>query len=182
MLLELADVLGPCDRRDAATADHSPLWFLDAMSRYVAETELAGGMDTQTAQLFHNQFTDLEEAMCGCERIKTTPVPFAVTSHLRTIIAIWIVLLPLALYASTGWWALFITFLVSYVVIGIEHVATECEMPFEHNGNSLALGRLCDTVRANVLEILERSRNETKVLALTAPRPVWHGLCKDELA
>ena len=98
MLLELADVLGPCDRRDAATADHSPLWFLDAMSRYfaarilrasvarifrmgptlgrdlrrpngdvvhryVAETELAGGMDTQTAQLFHNQFTDLEEAM-----------------------------------------------------------------------------------------------------------------------
>ena len=37
-------------------------------------------------------------------------------------------------------------------------------------------------VRANVLEILERSRNETKVLSLTAPRPVWHGLCNDELA
>mmetsp|Transcript_17628 Transcript_17628/g.54970 ORF Transcript_17628/g.54970 Transcript_17628/m.54970 type:complete len:288 (-) Transcript_17628:121-984(-) len=55
MLLELADVLGPCDRRDAATAKHPPLWFLDALSRYVAETEAAGGMDSQQAQNFHDQ-------------------------------------------------------------------------------------------------------------------------------
>lgn len=55
MLLELADVLGPCDRRDAATAKHPPLWFLDALSRYVAETEAAGGMDSQQAQCFHDQ-------------------------------------------------------------------------------------------------------------------------------
>jgi len=129
-----------------------------------------------------HRFTILEEAMCGCEKIKKTPIPFAITSHLRTISVIFFLLLPLALYGTVGMYALLVNFVVSYVVIGIEQVATECEMPFEHNGNSLALGRLCDTVRANVFEILERSRNETKVLALTAPRPVWHGLCKDELA
>ena len=49
MLLELADVLGPCDRRDAATADHSPLWFLDAMSRYFAAPILSDSV----ARIFH---------------------------------------------------------------------------------------------------------------------------------
>jgi len=182
MLLELADVLGPCDRRDAAAAQHSPLWCLDALSKYVADTKRQGGMDSNEAAYFHEQFAVLEFAMSSCEKVKRTPVPFAITSHLRTSLSIWVVLLPIALFGTVQWYSIPCTFVVSYIVIGVEHVATEVEAPFTHDRNSLPLGQMCDMVRANVFEVLERSRNEAAVLSLTAPRPVWHGLCEDELS
>ena len=180
-------------------------------------------------------------------------MPFAITSHLRTSLSIWVVLLPIALFGTVQWYFAARIFVegrgataavtwifrgdetrrrsgrdvdirsrparasgtpfrarsscgrgagrldrsrrrrdadprtpprsqVSYIVIGVEHVATEVEAPFTHDRNSLPLGQMCDMVRANVFEVLERSRNEAAVLSLTAPRPVWHGLCEDELS
>ena len=68
---------------------------------------------------------------CGaCERIRSTPMPFAYAVHLRRVLIVYCLTLPLALVKDFGWSTIPATLLISYGLFGIEEIGVEIEDPF----------------------------------------------------
>ena len=97
------------------------------------------------------QFNEITGA---CERIKTTPIPFSYRTFLKIFILIYTLLLPFAYAHSLGYYAVPVTMLEFFVLIGLESLAEEIEDPFENNSNDLPTYTISTVIKNNVYEIL----------------------------
>jgi putative membrane protein len=87
----------------------------------------------------------------ACERIQTTPLPFAYMVHLRRALIVYCYSLPFALVDDFHWVAVPLTLLVAYVFFGIEEIGVEIEGPFGTDENDLPLERFCERIEIDVL-------------------------------
>jgi putative membrane protein len=93
--------------------------------------------------------------ICGsCERIKTSPVPLSYRALLRHGTVLYIATAPWFLTSEYGYWATLVVALMTYFLLGIELTAEDVEDPFGKDGDDLALGRFCETIRKSTEEIL----------------------------
>lgn len=91
---------------------------------------------------------------CGaCERIRSTPLPFAYAVHLRRALIVYCFSLPLALVQKYGWETVPVTLMISYVLFGIEEIGVEIEDPFGEDTNDLPLEKICETIEQNLLAL-----------------------------
>lgn len=108
--------------------------------------------------VFHQQMSEqiniLFAAYGAMERIKLTPLPFAYTVHLRSILFIYLILWNMISVAKYEWVSLPFLFLINWSLLGIEAAAVECESPFEFNPNHLTLGKASATVSRNIGQAL----------------------------
>jgi ion channel-forming bestrophin family protein len=88
----------------------------------------------------------------ACERIQSTPLPFAYMVHLRRGLLMYCYTLPFALVTQFGWEAVPLTFLVAYIFFGIEEIGVEIEGPFGTDENDLPLERFCERIEIDVLD------------------------------
>ena len=95
----------------------------------------------------------LVDYLGGCERIATTPLPFAYMVHLRRVMIVYCFTLPFALVDSFGWLTVPAILGVAYTFFGIEEIGVEIENPFGNDLNDLALEELCGKIAKNVLAI-----------------------------
>ena len=90
----------------------------------------------------------------SCERIRSTPMPFAYMVHLRRALILYCYTLPLALAETYGWATIVATLLISYVFFGIEEIGVEIEDPFGNDENDLPLEKLCELIDRNLQGLL----------------------------
>jgi ion channel-forming bestrophin family protein len=91
---------------------------------------------------------------CGaCERIRSTPLPFAYAVHLRRALIGYCFTLPLALVQKYGWETVPVTLMISYILFGIEEIGVEIEDPFGADVNDLPLSAICETIEQNLGEV-----------------------------
>lgn len=57
----------------------------------------AGKLSDMEVYAFQNDLGLLEDQMGACERVLRTPLPFIYVVHLRTVLALWLLTLPLAM-------------------------------------------------------------------------------------
>ena len=86
-------------------------------------------------------------AMETCERIFASPVPLVYTRHTARFLSVWLLLLPLGLWASfNDTWNHIGTIpaatITAILLFGIEELAVQLEEPF----SILPLEKLCDGV------------------------------------
>ncbi|ABL72082.1 bestrophin family protein [Paracoccus denitrificans] len=101
----------------------------------------------------------LSAAQAACERIASTPVPFAYSLLLHRTALVFCLLLPFALAGALGWWTLLPVLLVAYTFFGLDALSHQLEDPFGGSPNALPL----DVMRQNI----EREMMD----ALSGPRP-----------
>ncbi len=99
---------------------------------------------------FESQIQLLIDILGGCERIQSTPLPFAYVVHLRRAVILYCATLPFGLVADFGWWSVVGTLFVSFVFFGIEDIGVEIENPFGDDDNDLPLERYCRTIARDV--------------------------------
>lgn len=93
---------------------------------------------------------------CGaCERIRSTPLPFAYAVHLRRALIVYCFTLPLALVQKYGWETIPATLMIAYVLFGIEEIGVEIEDPFGTDVNDLPLKSICETIEQNLAEVAD---------------------------
>jgi ion channel-forming bestrophin family protein len=145
----------PAADADALThAQHAPLAVAVAMSRAVIDGQRRGLItDVQQSVIEHNVQV-LIDCIGACERIRRTPLPFAYVVHLRRALAVYCGTLPMALVHAFGWLTVPVTFLVAYVLLGIEEIGVEIEEPFGTDDNDLPLDRFCSTIEQNLRALL----------------------------
>ncbi len=115
------------------------------------QDNIVSDADLITIRLYHQALLDVTGS---CERIRKTPIPFSYSFFIKLFITIYVLLVPLLLVETYGYFAILATTLTAYALIGIEMIGDEIEEPFGLDCNDLPLNQIAQTIRRNMHEIL----------------------------
>jgi putative membrane protein len=107
----------------------------------------------QTLWMLDAQVNGLAEAVGGCERIASTPIPYPYAVLLHRTIYVYCFLLPFGLVHAIGGATPVISVFVAYTLFALEAIAQEIGDPFGVQPNSLALESMCRTIERSVLDL-----------------------------
>ncbi|RUT07122.1 hypothetical protein DSM106972_023830 [Dulcicalothrix desertica PCC 7102] len=152
--LELAPLMSSFQYHQLKDVNHPPLeislWIGDYLqSRYQRQQVNIFQLNT-----LHELIDKLVDILGGCERILKTPVPLIYTITLKTLLVIYLLLLPWELVNGLTWWTSPILGFISFIVLGIDEIGSEIEEPFGHDPNDLPLDVICNTMKRNVEDLI----------------------------
>ncbi|MCC8952831.1 bestrophin family protein [Bradyrhizobium sp. Pear77] len=104
--------------------------------------------------VLEGQLSALSDVQGGCERIASTPVPFAYSLLLHRTALIFCVTLPFALAGSLDWWTLLPVLLVAYTFFGLDALGHQLEDPFGLEPNALPLDAMRRMIEREILFLL----------------------------
>lgn len=139
--------------RSAADSLNPPLLIAREMSAWTATALASERLIPEVGKVIEGYIGELLDHQGACERILKTPVPFAYTVHIRQLLTIYLLSLPLVLVPETGWWSLPAMAFISFGLLGIEEAGVEIEDPFGTDANDLPLEAICETIRRDVMEV-----------------------------
>lgn len=99
------------------------------------------------------QIDEIFNVIGGCERIKSTPIPFVYSVLLHRTVYIYCLFLPFGLVDIISYATPFITVFLSYTLFALESIASELADPFACSPNSLPLDAMTRTIERTVLEL-----------------------------
>ena len=101
-----------------------------------------------------NRMNAIASVQAACERIKSTPLPFAYTLLIHRSVYLFCVLLPFALAPQLGWGTPVIVAFISYTFFGLDAIGDDLAEPFAPADNSLPLKALVRTVERELMDFL----------------------------
>lgn len=107
----------------------------------------------QVLWMMDAQLNALSNAVGGCERIASTPIPYPYAVLLHRTIYIYCFLLPFGLVHAIGAATPVMAVFVAYTLFALEAIAQEIGEPFGSAPNSLALEAMCRTIERSLLEL-----------------------------
>ncbi|KVZ35049.1 bestrophin family protein [Burkholderia ubonensis] len=150
---DLMRVLGRA-RTDALSGKvYKPVALLDEIRGNLARMPARAPDAGTTRWMVDEQINRLGNAVGGCERIASTPIPFAYSVLLHRTVYAYCVLLPFGLVDSTEFFTPLICVFISYTLIALEAIANEVAEPFSTAPNALALDAMARTIERSVLEL-----------------------------
>ncbi|KVP91899.1 hypothetical protein WJ96_17395 [Burkholderia ubonensis] len=150
---DLTRVLGRTHTDALSGKVYKPVALLDEIRGNLARM-LARAPDAGTTRwMVDEQINRLGNAVGGCERIASTPIPFAYSVLLHRTVYAYCVLLPFGLVDSTEFFTPLICVFIAYTLIALEAIANEVAEPFSTAPNALALDAMARTIERSVLEL-----------------------------
>ena len=153
-LSEIEDVEG--FKEQCADGKHVPNLMIQLLYRKTKSLFDAGHISGDELIVIDKELKSFFDIMGACERIKNTPIPFSYSIFLKKFIFFYIVTLPIGFVAYFEYWAIPISVFVFYVLVSLEIIAEEIEMPFGRDPNDLPTQKLADMIRGNVNEIFAK--------------------------
>ncbi|WP_308417185.1 bestrophin family protein [Chitiniphilus shinanonensis] len=138
-----------------AAAQFAPAMLLRELGLWLAEERAAGRLSDILWQSLDANLDRLSDILGSCERIASTPLPYAYSVLLHRTIYLYCSLLPLGLVDSIGLLTPLISVFVAYTFMALESIAGELETPFGTEPNDLALDAICRTVERTLLEMTD---------------------------
>ncbi|MDG1873619.1 MAG: bestrophin family ion channel [Mariniblastus sp.] len=136
-----------------ADQQHVPNLMIQSLYRKTKSLVDSGHLSGDELIVVDKELKSFFDIMGACERIKNTPIPFSYSIFLKKFIFFYIVTLPIGFVAYFEYWAIPISVFVFYVLVSLEIIAEEIEMPFGRDANDLPTQKLADMMRRNVNEI-----------------------------
>lgn len=143
------ETLASCD-----AGRNRPEIILRMLSSKLAQARRNGVLSDIQYQLLEQSVGEMGAVQAACERIATTPVPFAYTLLLHRTAYLFCFLLPFGLIDALGSGMPVMTVLVAYTFFGLDALAGELEQPFGERPNHLPIGALATTIEINLREAL----------------------------
>ena len=109
-----------------------------------------------------------------CERIKATPIPYSYSFFIKCYIIIFIMIMPVVLVDSCGWWMVPVTMIGAYAMLGLEMIGNEIENPFGYDSNDLPITQLSNKIRVSVHDLLGVELPAEKKALASVPYSVVH--------
>lgn len=120
-------------------------WLADQRAKGLISDLLYNGMD--------NNLNELSHILGGCERISTTPIPFAYSLIVHRTVYLFCTLLPFALVADLHYMTPLVSVFISYTFLSLESLAEELEDPFGTSANDLPLNAICNHIERTLCEM-----------------------------
>jgi putative membrane protein len=145
------------DSKNGAASPNPTDAVLRDLGLQCVELTRSGCIDSIHYSVLELRLTSLSAIQAGCERIKTTPLPFAYSLMLHRTATIFCLLLPFALVGGLGWWMPIPVLVVAYTFFGLDALGDQLEDPFGDDPNDLPLQALCRVVEREMLAALGRT-------------------------
>lgn len=137
-----------------ADAPGKPGLILLYLHRLNASLRHSGSIDQWQWQSIDRNLDALSDVVGGCERIRSTPIPFTYRVLLNRTVTIYCMLLPIGLTTSIGWLTPMIAVFIAYTYMALDVLGEELEEPFGKEGNDLPLTALCHGIESAVCDML----------------------------
>lgn len=137
---------------DIMTRDYKPVHVLRLLSARLVAWHRAGRMSDILFDSCQRHVDGLGAALGGCERIATTPIPYAYNVLLHRTVYFYSALLPFGLVDSIGVATPVISVFIAYTFMALDALASELENPFGEEANDLPLAALSITIERSVRE------------------------------
>mmetsp|Transcript_8461 Transcript_8461/g.20368 ORF Transcript_8461/g.20368 Transcript_8461/m.20368 type:complete len:446 (+) Transcript_8461:146-1483(+) len=165
---ELAGFLTESQINRMKDANHAAL-FAASMCRYHLHKAFRIDAFTapQKAHAYAIQLNELEsrvgrlvEQVSGMEKIRSTPLPVAYVTHLRTFLFTYLCFFPYAWVDDWGWTTVPMVAFTAFALFGIEGCSSEVEIPFNRSrANHLALDAYCMIILESVQGLIVQDAN-----------------------
>ena len=109
--------------------------------------------DIVYAQL-NQHVADLSVVQTGCDRIATTPLPFAYSVLLNRTVYFFCLILPFSLGSTLGIFTPLLVGVLAYTFLGLDALSSEIEEPFGTQSNDLPLDSMVRTIEIELLGTL----------------------------
>jgi putative membrane protein len=165
---ELAGFLSRGQVSKMQDANHAPLYAASMIRHYLRQSfKIDSNISPQLAHAYAIQMNTLEqyvsqliEQVSGMEKIRSTPLPIAYVSHLRTFLFAYCVLLPYVYVKDWEWATVPLVAFTAFALFGIEGSSSEVEIPFERSRpNHLALDGYCLVILDSVQGLVVHDAN-----------------------
>lgn len=148
--------LVPVDHRAAySKSEHKPIFLMNRLADFFTTLTAQGRLNNHELQTIESALKPMGDLVGGCERIKGTPIPLAYTLHLRRIILLYVMTLPIGLIHDYRWWTIPVTMITFYIMAGIEYIGEEIEEPFGRDENDLPVSELSARICLSVAAALD---------------------------
>jgi ion channel-forming bestrophin family protein len=132
--------------------------ILRAMTADLAECLRRGEIGEISFAALEARVAGLCGVQAACERIRTTPTPFAYTLLLHRTAWLFCLLVPFSLIGTTGAAAPLVAAILAYAFFGLDALGDELEEPFALRPNTLPLNALVRIIEIELLEGLGEAR------------------------
>ena len=140
----------------------------DALLHLISRDLAAGRTQVDPMMLveIERNVTELAHIQAGCERIRTSPLPFSYTLLLHHTAYLYCLTLPFGLVDTIGFMTPFVVGLISYTFFGLDALGDEIEEPFGLLPNDLPLAAMCRRIEIDLLAAL----GETELPEMLKPK------------
>lgn len=151
---DLERLLAPQDCARVQAARYKPAILLLMTGEWLAERLRAGQVSPALVQAMEVPLGRLTEALGGCERIASTPIPFTYSVIIHRTIYLYCVLLPFGLVDAIGPMTPVIVAFIAYTFFALEALSAEIEEPFGTEPNDLALDAMSAMIESTLREMM----------------------------
>ena len=131
-----------------------PEYLLRVMGKKLGESRHNKLSSDLMIQNMDERLTSLTVVLAACERIQTTPLPFAYILLVHRTTYLFCFLLPFGLANSLGWATPLVCGVIAYTFFGLDALSEEITDPFGVAANHLPLNSLSRIIEINLLEAL----------------------------
>ncbi|MCR1004378.1 MAG: bestrophin, partial [Stenotrophomonas maltophilia] len=141
-------------REQLGQRENVPDALLAMIAAELAQALRSGELDPILYTQLEERLHAMSSIQAGCERILTTPLPFAYTLLLHRCAWMFCVLLPFGLASSLGWGTPVLSAVLACAFFGLDQLGEEMEDPFALEPNDLPLDALVRTIEIDQLDAL----------------------------
>jgi putative membrane protein len=129
-----------------------PVALLDRVRLMLARAGRKRGAGEPLLWILDAQVSELAASVGGCERISSTPIPFAYGVLVHRTVYLYCFMLPFGLVADLGVATPLVCVFVAYTLFALEAIAQEISEPFGTDPNCLALNAMTRNIERSLLE------------------------------
>ncbi len=146
-------------RQLAPGVQHVPQEIARQLYEIAADAKQHHQIDGDELRVLDAELLRLMDICGGCERILRTRIVKSYRVFARQCVMIFLVTLPWGTANDFGFWAIPMTIIAAYFMLGLEVVAEHVEEPFGYDEDDLDLESLCETIGVTVQEVFHQSAN-----------------------
>ncbi|WP_027799723.1 bestrophin family protein [Paraburkholderia dilworthii] len=168
---DLAARLPPALFERVMASRYKPATLMLVLGEWVQRQAQKGAIDPMAVLALDRNLNGLSGVIGGCERIASTPLPFAYSVMIHRTVYFFCASLPFGLVDSIGIFTPVFAVFVAYTFMAHEAIASQIEEPFGTDDNDLAL----NTMSLIIEDALRDLRGEP-ALALPDPQAESYAL------
>ncbi len=135
---------------------HRPNTITDLIYHRILKLKNEGKITNEELIILDKELKGFIDIIGGCERIKSTPIPYSYSMFIKKFLFVYSITLPASFVWEFGYWSVPIVMIFFYFLVSIELISEEIEDPFGDDINDLPLNLLCQKIQINVLDVLHK--------------------------
>ena len=136
-------------------------WVLEQIQVQLVEIYKRKDISDIIYQNLNQHIVGLGNIQAGCDRILSTPLPFAYSVLLHRAVYSFCFILPFSLEISLGLWTPILVALIAYLFLGLDELSAELEEPFGTENNDLALDSIVRLIERETLDAMNKEIPES---------------------